>query len=104
MRQVWLGDGDAGLEDREELLAAVEPLSRRHRRGRGPDEVADEVRVLWDDRLLEEERPVRLEKRSDALGGRQTEPAVEVDGHIALLAEDLARGLDTADDSVDLGE
>ena len=30
--------------------------------------------------------------------------SVEVDGHIALVAEDLARGLDTADDSVDLGE
>jgi hypothetical protein len=71
-------------------LPAVESLTRRDRGGRAPHELADQVRVLRDDRLLQEERPVWLEQRGDATSIGEREPAVEVDGHIAVIAQHVA--------------
>ena len=63
-----------------------------------------QVRVLRDDRLLQEQRPVRLQQRRDPAGVGQGEPPVEVDGDVPVVAEDLAGGGHPGDHPVQLGD
>jgi hypothetical protein len=104
MRDVGLGNSDPGLEHGQEVLSAVQPLPRGDRDGCRLSQLADQVRVLRDDRLLDEEGAQRLQQRGQPTGVGQGQSAVEVDGHIPVGPQHLARRGHAPEHGVDLSD
>ena len=100
--EVGLDDRDARLENADELLPAVQALARRDGDARRSDHLAHPVAVLGYDWLFDEHGPERYELGCEPYSRRQRNPAVEVDGHISIRAEHVARRGDAGQHAVDL--
>src|SRR5665647_2812633 len=102
VRDVGLGHGDADVEERQEVLSAEEPFPSRDRDRRRLREPGEQVRVLRDDRLLDEEWVEWLQQGRDPPRVGQCEASVEVNSHIPVRPEHLASRRDSLEDGVDL--
>lgn len=97
VRDVGLQDVHAAaLEEGAHLPPAVEPLAQGDRAARLRSQRLDAARVLGQQRLLDEQRSVRLERPRELLGHGLVHAAVEVDAGVHAEGSHRLDALDAA--------
>lgn len=104
VRDVRLGYGDSAGQHVMEVPAGVQSFAQCQRHRGDADELRQVARVFRKDGLLDEEGVQGLKQWQDPLRRGGGHPAVEVDGHVAVVAEYLADGGDPVHDGPALRE